>query len=63
MQPSGRASHRGGAKGEPRPGADVAGLTERMGGMGMTERRGRRGDVVVVEPHTRPETCKDKRGT
>jgi aubergine-like protein len=34
-----------------------------MGAMSMTERRPRRGDVVVSEPHTRPDHCEDKRGS
>ena len=69
---SGRAAQRGGAQARP---GDVGGLAGDMAAMSIQQRgpgasaggglgpRGRRrGDVIVQEPRTRPDHCKDKKG-
>ena len=66
----GRATHRGGAGEEPRPGrGDVAAATSgiaamRVGGADRGAMRGgrRRMEASYEEPHTRPEHITDKTG-
>ena len=60
---SGRASHRGGARGEPRPGGDapVAAMAAMSIEPGGGDRRNR--FEYFEERTTRPEHVKDKRGT
>ena len=59
---SGRASHRGGAKGDVRPG-DVSAAAQQMARMnvGEDDRRGPRRDRYAI-PVTRPESLTDKTG-
>ena len=65
---AGRASHRGGARGEPRPGAPVNPPETQFAAMSLgtgdapTGRQGRERRMVYTEPHTRPQDCADKRG-
>lgn len=66
---AGRASHRGGARGEPRPGAPVNAPETQFAAMSLgtgdapTARQGReRRPMSYQEPHTRPQDCADKRG-
>ena len=64
---SGRATHRGGTRSEPRPGDQLVSGMKRMdlgaGGDagGAMLRRGRR-EIAYVEKYTRPADLKDKRG-
>ena len=60
---SGRASHRGGARGEPRPGGDapVSAMAAMSIEPGGGDRRNR--FEYFEERTTRPEHVKDKRGT
>ena len=70
MPGNGRAAHRRGPRGEPRPGGGGGPPTEQMGGMSLGgggggpsgERGHRRGGLVVQEPHTRPHHITDKKG-
>ena len=61
----GRASHRGGAKAEPRPGA-VEPPTKEMAGMSIGGAGGDRGPrdraQRYIEPHTRPASVANKQG-
>lgn len=60
----GRASRRGGTKGEPRPGDGAEKVTQAMAQMsfGGDEPPRRRAEMHYVEPHTRPQGLVDKKG-
>ena len=57
MPGSGRASHRGGARGDQRPG-DVNAATQQMASMSLARDRRQ----PFTEPRTRPEHITDKTG-
>ena len=64
MPGSGRASHRGGARGEPRPGADLPqGMAAMNIGAGEPRKMGpRQREDFDAGVHTRPESLVSKRG-